>query len=161
MELEGKISVVMPAQSGVSQSTGNQWMSQEYVMAYYWFPNQTQPSYIVMRAFGEDRIKQFNLQPNDEVKVRFHIEAHEYNGRWFNEIRLDAVTFVGASAAKNPQAIPPLQPANQPTGGANSQQGGQQATQGNQGAQPAPFPPQVDQNGNPINKEGGDDDLPF
>ena len=83
MELEGKISVVMPAASGVSQSTGNQWMSQEYVMAYYWFPNQTNPSYIVMRVFGEDRIKQFNLQPNDEVRVRFHIEAHEYNGRWF------------------------------------------------------------------------------
>lgn len=155
MELEGKITVVMPAQSGVSQSTGNQWMSQEYVMAYYWFPNQTQPSYIVMRAFGEDRIKQFNLQPNDEVKVRFHIEAHEYNGRWFNEIRLDNVTFVGVSAYKNQQ------PANQPAQGANGQQGGQQATQGNQGAQPAPFPPQVDQNGNPINKEGGDDDLPF
>lgn len=156
MELEGKISVVMPAQSGVSQSTGNQWMSQEYVMAYYWYPNQTQPSYIVMRAFGEDRIKQFNLQPNDEVKVRFHIEAHEYNGRWFNETRLDAVTFVGASASKNPQ------PTNQPQQGANGQQGGQQATQGNQGAQPAPFPPQTDANGNPINKEGEKgDDLPF
>ena len=108
MELEGKISVVMPATSGVSQSTGNQWMSQEYVMAYYWFPNQTNPSFIVLRAFGEDRIKQFNLQPNDEVRVRYHIEAHEYNGRWFNEIRLDAVTFVGASASKNQQ------PANQP-----------------------------------------------
>lgn len=145
----------MPAQSGISQSTGNQWMSQEYVMAYYWFPNQTQPSYIVMRAFGEDRIKQFNLQVNDEVRVRFHIEAHEYNGRWFNEVRIDGVTFIGASAYKNPQ------PANQPAQGANGQQGGQQATQGNQGAQPAPFPPQVDQNGNPINKEGGDDDLPF
>ena len=147
--------MVMPAMSGVSQSTGNPWMSQEYVMAYYWFPNQTNPSYIVMRVFGEDKIKQFNLQPNDEVRVRFHIEAHEYNGRWFNETRLDAVTFIGASASKNPQ------PANQPAGGANGQQGGQQATQGNQGAQPAPFPPQVDQNGNPINKEGGDDDLPF
>lgn len=109
MELEGKISVVMPATSGVSQSTGNQWMSQEYVMAYYWFPNQTNPSFIVLRAFGEDRIKQFNLQPNDEVRVRYHIEAHEYNGRWFNEIRLDAVTFVGASASKNQQ------PANQPS----------------------------------------------
>ena len=108
MELEGKISVVMPATSGVSQSTGNQWMSQEYVMAYYWFPNQTNPSFIVLRAFGEDRIKQFNLQPNDEVRVRYHIEAHEYNGRWFNEIRLDAVTSVGASASKNKQ------PANQP-----------------------------------------------
>lgn len=156
MELEGKISVVMPAQSGVSQSKGNQWMSQEYVMAYYWFPNQTQPSYIVMRAFGEDRIKQFNLQPNDEVKVRFHIEAHEYNGRWFNETRLDAVTFVGASASKNQQ------PANQPQQGANGQQVGQQPAQANQGQQAAPFPPQVDKNGNPINPiNTNDNDLPF
>ena len=139
MELEGKISVVMPAASGVSQSTGNQWMSQEYVMAYYWFPNQPNPSFIVMRVFGEDRIKQFNLQENDEVRVRFHIEAHEYNGRWFNETRLDAVTFVGASASKNQQ------PAQQ----ANTQAAGQQQ------AQQAPLPP--------LSTEGGqdDDDLPF
>ena len=110
MELEGKISVVMPAQSGVSQRTGNPWMSQEYVLAYYWFPNQTQASYIVMRVFGEDRIKQFNLQPNDEVKVRFHCEAHETNGRWYNELRIDGVTFVGASAGKN-QQVAQQQPA--------------------------------------------------
>jgi len=153
MELEGKISVVMPALSGVSQSTGNQWMSQEYVMAYYWFPNQTNPSYIVMRVFGEDRIKQFNLQPNDEVRVRFHIEAHEYNGRWFNETRLDAVTFVGASASKNQQ------PANQPSQQAIPTPGEQQTAQANQGQQKAPFPPKVDENGNPINPNKND--LPF
>ncbi|MEE1145627.1 MAG: DUF3127 domain-containing protein [Bacteroidaceae bacterium] len=145
MELEGKISVVMPATSGVSQSTGNQWMSQEYVMAYYWFPNQTNPSFIVLRAFGEDRIKQFNLQPNDEVRVRYHIEAHEYNGRWFNEIRLDAVTFVGASASKNQQ------PANQPaqaaqTAAVDNQQANQPAE-----AQKAADGEQKDKN----------DDLPF
>lgn len=112
MELEAKVSVVMPAASGVSQSTGNPWMSQEYVLAYFWYPNQTNASYIVMRVFGEERIKQFNLQPNDEVRVRFHIEAHEYNGRWFNETRLDAVTFVGASAWKNQQWQQPGQQAN-------------------------------------------------
>lgn len=139
--------------SGVSQSTGNQWMSQEYVMAYYWFPNQTNPSYIVMRVFGEDRIKQFNLQPNDEVRVRFHIEAHEYNGRWFNETRLDAVTFVGASASKN------TQPANQPAQQAIPIPGEQQTAQASQGQQKAPFPPKVDENGNPINPDKND--LPF
>ena len=103
MELEARVSVVLPAMSGVSQATGNQWMSQEYVMEYYWFPNQTTPSYIVMRVFGEERIKKFNLQPNDEVKVRFHAEAHESNGRWYNELRIDGVTFVGASSGKNQQ----------------------------------------------------------
>ena len=152
MELEGKISVVMPALSGVSQSTGNSWMSQEYVMAYYWFPNQTNPSFIVLRVFGEDRIKQFNLQQNDEVRVRFHIEAHEYNGRWFNETRLDAVTFVGASSSKNQQ------PLNQPAQQTNTQASGQQQAQQNQGQQGSPFPPKVDKNGNPIDPN---DDLPF
>jgi hypothetical protein len=153
MELEGKISVVMPAASGVSQSTGNQWMSQEYVMAYYWFPNQTEPSYIVMRVFGEEKIKKFNLQPNDEVRVRFHIEAHEYNGRWFNETRLDAVTFMGASASKNQQ------PANQPAQQANTQAAGQQQAQQDQSQQEAQIPPKVD-NGNPVNNDENDD-LPF
>lgn len=104
MELEGKISVVMPANSGVSKATGNPWMSQEYVIQYYWFPNQTQPSFIVMRVFGEEKIKKFNLQTNDEVKVRFHCDAHENNGRWYNELRIDGVTFVGASAYKNQQS---------------------------------------------------------
>lgn len=138
MELEGKITVVMPAQSGVSQSTGNQWMSQEYVMAYYWFPNQTNPSYIVMRVFGEDRIKQFNPQPNDEVRVRFHVEAHEYQGRWFNEIRLDAVTFIGASAAKNPQVLPPA-PAAQPANQGTEQSGSQPQNQGGKKNDGLPF----------------------
>ena len=131
MELEGRIAVVMPARSGVSQRTGNSWMSQEYVLAYYWFPNQTQASYIVMSVFGEDRIKKFNVQPNDEVKVRFHAEAHESNGRWYNELRIDGVTFVGASAGKNQT----MQQAGQQTGqqaaadaaGTVAQAGGNQA----------------------------------
>ena len=143
MELEGKISVVMPAQSGVSQRTGNPWMSQEYVMQYYWFPNQTQPSYIVLRVFGEDRIKQFNLQPNDEVKVRFHCEAHENNGRWYNELRIDGVTFVGASAVKNQQGVQqPAQPSNDGQAN-NNQQPQQNAATGDE------------------NQGGDDDDLPF
>jgi hypothetical protein len=103
MELEGRIIKVMPAQSGISQRTGNAWKSQEYVFEYFYFPNQTIPTKVVMRVFGEDRINRFNLEANDEVKVRYHFDAHEVNGRWFNEIQIDGVTFVGASASKNQQ----------------------------------------------------------
>lgn len=105
MELEGRISVVMPVNSGVSQRNGNSWKSQEFILEYYWFPNQVEPSHMVMRVFGEEKINKFNLQPNDNVKVRFHLEAHEYNGRWYNEsAQVLDVTFVGASAGKNNQA---------------------------------------------------------
>lgn len=141
MELEARVSVVLPAMSGISQTTGNQWMSQEYVFEYFWFPNQSTPSRIVMKVFGEDKIKQFNLQPYDEVKVRFHIEAHEYNGRWFNETRIDGVTFVGASASKN------------------AQQAGAQAA-----GQQQPFPQQAEQSApsdDAKEQEENDGDAPF
>ena len=83
MELTGKIIAVLPAAQGVSQRTGNPWMSQEYVVEV---PGQY-PRKCVFRLFGEDRIKQFNIQSGEELTVSFDIDAHEYNGRWFNEIR--------------------------------------------------------------------------
>lgn len=113
MELEGRIVKVLPEQSGTSQRTGDTWKSQEYLIGHHYYPNQTQESLVVMRVFGEDRIKKFNLEVYDEVRVRYHFEAHEYNGRYFNEIRLDGVTFVGKSAHKNEQ---PQQPAGETAG---------------------------------------------
>ena len=83
MELTGRVIAVLPANSGVSQRTGNSWMSQEYVIEV---PGQY-PRKCLFRIFGEDRIKQFNIQMNEDITVQFDIDAHEYNGRWFNEIR--------------------------------------------------------------------------
>ena len=103
MEQTGTIIAVMPAQSGTSQRTGNQWMSQEYVLEV---PGQY-PKKMVFRIFGEDRIKQFNLHQGEQnVTVQFDIDAHEYNGRWFNEIRAYNVIrpYVGQPA---PQAAAP------------------------------------------------------
>ena len=98
MELEGKIEVVLKPKSGVSQR--GPWKSQVVVMKYCWFPNQQYPSEIVLSIFGEERIDRWNLEVNDEVKVRYHAEAREYNGQWYGENRLDALTFIGASAQK-------------------------------------------------------------
>ena len=136
MEVTGKIRAILPAQSGVSQRTGNTWMSQEYVMDYFWWPNQTQPSQMLFKVFGEDRIKQWHLQLNDEVKIIFHIVAHEYDGRWFNEVGCTNVQKVGASAQQ------PAQPSNEQQMDNNPQP--QQNTPTGEG-----------------NAEGGDDDLPF
>ena len=83
MEITGKIIAVLPANSGTSARTGNPWMSQEYVIEV---PGQY-PKKCVFRIFGEDRIKQFNIQQGEDLTVSFDIDAHEYNGRWFNQIR--------------------------------------------------------------------------
>lgn len=102
MELEGKIEIVLKPKTGVSQR--GPWKSQIVVMKYFWFPNQQYPSEIVLSIFGEEKIDRWNLEVNDEVKIRYHAEAREFNGQWYGENRLDALTFIGASAQKQ-QAI--------------------------------------------------------
>ena len=101
MELTGKIIAVLPANSGVSQRTGNAWMSQEYVIEV---PGQF-PRKCVFRLFGEDRIKQFNIQNGEELTIQFDIDAHEYNGRWFNEIRAYNVIRGGGAAVAGAGAV--------------------------------------------------------
>lgn len=137
MELTGRIIAVLPANSGVSARTGNPWMSQEYVIEV---PGQY-PRKCVFRIFGEDRIKQFNIQMNEDVTVSFDIDAHEYNGRWFNEIR--AYNVVRGQAA--PMAGAPM---GAPVGASPFAPAADAAT--------SPFPPAQE----PAS-EGSADDLPF
>ena len=101
MEIQGKIRLVMEPQSGISARTGNPWMSQDVVIDYHWWPNQQEASQLVARIFGEEKVKKWNLQPGDEVSVRYHAEGREYNGRWYGENRIDGLTFVGNYAYKN------------------------------------------------------------
>jgi hypothetical protein len=132
MELTGKIIAVLPAQSGVSARTGNNWMSQDYVIE---IPGQY-PKKCLFRIFGEDRIKQFNIQQGEDLTVQFDIDAHEFNGRWFNDIRAyNIIRGQVAPAAAAPQASP-FPPADGAT---------------------APFPPAQE----PASEGGSADDLPF
>ena len=61
MEITGKIIAVLQANSGVSARTGNPWMSQEYVIETH----DQYPRKCCFRVFGEDKIKQFNIQSGD------------------------------------------------------------------------------------------------
>ena len=83
MELTGKIIAVMEARGGTSARTGNSWMVQEYVIEV---PGQF-PKRCAFSIFGEDRIKQFNIQNGEDLTIQFDIDAKEYNGRWYNDVR--------------------------------------------------------------------------
>ena len=80
MELQGKIIVVLPERSGISQR-GNQWRSISYVL-------ETQEQYPKKLAFDvtNDKIDQLNIQLGEILTVQFDINAREYNGRWFNSV---------------------------------------------------------------------------
>ena len=111
MELTGKCIAVLPARSGVSQKTGNSWMSQEYVLEV---PGQY-PKRMVFNVFGEDRIKQFNVQLGYTYKIEFDIDAHEHQGRWFNSVNAYNATCMDVVQPQPQEAVAtqPSQPAQQ------------------------------------------------
>lgn len=73
----------MQPREGVSK-TGTQWKVQEYVL------EETSGQYqrkIAFEVFGEDKIKQLNIQQGVEYRISFDIDAREWNGRYFNSVR--------------------------------------------------------------------------
>ena len=150
MDLTGTIIAVMPAQSGTSSRTGNPWMSQEYVLE---IPG-SYPKRMVFRIFGEHRIKQFNIKQGEQnITIRFDIDAHEYNNRWFNEIRCYNVLRPAVQQPYQQSYAPQAQPS------AASPQPSQSPFPPAQ--QAMPFPPQVDAQGRPVQQGSDPDDLPF
>lgn len=137
VKLTGRIAEVFPAQSGTSQRTGNQWMSQDYLFEFFTWSGAQNPNRLVVRIFGEDNIKRHNLQQyEDNVTLTLRLDASKTKegDRWFNEVRVTNVERVGQ---QQPAQAPTVQ---QPT---NSPQPQQNAPQGGE------------------NQEGGGDGLPF
>lgn len=146
MEIEGKIIAILEPREGVS-ARGTQWKSQDFVIETH----EQYPKKCCFNVFGAEKIQLFNIQGGEELRVSFDIDAHEYQGRWFNSIRAWKVERIDPNAAAmaaqpammgepapypQPQAAPT--PAAQPTNTPAA----------------APFPPQQD-------GEGSQDDLPF
>lgn len=102
MELTGKIIAVLPERGGTSTRTGNTWKSQEFVIETI---NEQYPRKCVFTVFGEDRLSQMNIQLNEILTVSFDIDAHEYNGRWFNDIR---AWKVDRQQAQQPMGVNPM-----------------------------------------------------
>lgn len=99
MEIQGIILAVLPPREGTSDR--GPWKSQEYVIETH----EQYPKKMVFNVFGADRIEQFSIKLNEEVKVSFDIDAHEYNGRWFNSIRAWSVQRVGNVSVQPTQAM--------------------------------------------------------
>ena len=113
MEIQGKIIAVLPERSGVSAR--GEWKSQTYVIE----TQEQYPKKMAFDVFGSDRIANFGIQLGEVINVSFDIDAHEYQGRYFNQIRAWNVTKVSQQATAQARAgvgqqsapyIPPAQP---------------------------------------------------
>ena len=115
MDLSGKIIAILEARSGVARASGNSWMTQEFVI-------ETQDQYpkkMMFSIFGEDKIKQAAINLGDIIKVYFDIDAREFNGRWYSDIRawkVERDQAAQAAPAPQPQAAPAPQAPSEPFG---------------------------------------------
>ena len=137
MEFQGRIEKLLPIRQGVSQRTGNEWKSLPFIFEYFEHDSDRYADSVMLETFDEKVIN--NLQEGMEVRCGFGHRTREYTKddktMIINDIRLYKIECVRKA---NNQPAPAPQPA------------------------AAPFPPQVDSNGNPINNQGGEtDDLPF
>lgn len=134
MEISGKIIWASEPRSGVSQRTGSAWKSQDFVIETH----EQYPKRCVFGVFGEDRLKEFNINVGDELTVSFDIDAHEYQGRWFNNLRAWRVQRGAAPQVGQPDMSAQQVVAPQPAAPVNAQPMGSVAP-----------------------SEGTDEDLPF
>ena len=131
MEIQGKIIAVLPERSGVSAR--GEWKAGTYVLETH----DQYPRKLAFDVFGADRLQQFAIKAGEELLVSFDLDAHEYQGRWYNSVRAWNVQRVDSAAvqAAAPVSVAPIAET-APAGGAQ-----------------APFPPAPDGEST--------DDLPF
>ncbi len=111
MEVTGKIIVVCPLQSG--EGAKGPWKSQDYVIEYY-EPGSQYSRKMVFNVFGEN-IDKFAIQEGQEYTVSVDIDAREWQGRWFSNIRAWRVMSPQNAQQQAPQQAPIGSPA-MPTG---------------------------------------------
>ena len=138
MEIQGKVIAVLPERSGVSAR--GEWKSQTLVIE----TQEQYPKKMAFDVFGADRLAQFNIQSGEVINVSFDIDAHEYQGRYFNQIRAWNVTKVSQQAAQQAMAS-----------SANA------AGVANPTNQQNLFPPEQQSAQQQAQQRGNSDDLPF
>ncbi len=96
MDITGKIIAALESRSGTSKANGNPWKIQEFVLETV---GEQYPKKMMFSIFGEDKIQQAAINVGDVVTVSFDINAREFNGRWYNDIRAWRVSHDTAQAA--------------------------------------------------------------
>lgn len=107
MEINGKIIQVFPTKSGVSAKTGKEWASQDAVLE---IPGQY-VRHMLFTIFGEENIQRVGLYVGANVNVSFDIDAHEYQGKYYNSIK--AYSVVHMDEEQKPEAKQPAHPTRQ------------------------------------------------
>ena len=86
MEFKGRIYKVLDEQSGTNRE-GNPWRRLEFIFEYFENENDRYSDKVVLSIMN-DRIEQYKPQENDNVPIGFSPNVREYQGWWYNELRV-------------------------------------------------------------------------
>lgn len=120
MEVTGILVKRIAIREGVSQRNGQPWKIGEYLVE---IPGQY-PRHINFRVSDGQvgRLARFDSLIGKMVTVSFDIDAHEHEGRWFNEISAWGVIEYITTDTRHANMAAAAQAQNQPSQGANVQQ---------------------------------------
>ena len=137
MEFTGQIIKVFEPRSGVSERTGNEWKTEGFIFEFK--EHETDPWHdkVYLETFDENIM--VNLVEGAVAKIGFRHNTRDYNGRAYNDVRMNSFSLVGK----------PMSGAQQPAGGNNNGQ-----------INNNPQPQQNAATGGE-NQGGDNDDLPF
>lgn len=118
MEFKGRIQKVFPIQSGKS-ARGTEWSRQDFIFEYFEHETDRWSDKVLLSAMNE-RISEYDLHEEDVVVVGFGHSVREYQGKYFNEVRLYKLEKVKAvessqTAQKAPQSTQQVVVEQQPT----------------------------------------------
>jgi len=109
MKFQGRIYKVFPVQTGTSSR--GEWMKQDFIFEYFEQPSDRYADRVLLSVMN-DRIKEYDLHEGDEVIIGFGHNTREYQGRYFNDVRMyhfEKVVRKDATAQPQPTENKPTQ----------------------------------------------------
>jgi hypothetical protein len=112
MILEGKVIKCIGIKEGTSQA-GREWKLASYLIDTT--TNEQYPKQVAVEVFGEDRINELSLIPDEQVKLNVEIESREFNGKWYTSVRAwgraedEQTTQPSAQPQKQPVTTQPVE----------------------------------------------------
>lgn len=77
----GRVIAIMDERSGISKN-GSTWREREYVIKE---DADKYPKTICVKVKGEN-IGKFNIQLGETITAHINIDAHDWQGKWYNEV---------------------------------------------------------------------------
>ncbi len=114
MKFQGRVKKMLPLRSGVSQRTGNEWKALPFIFEYFENPTDHYPESVVLETYDTKVIE--GLKEGMEIVVGFGHRTREFEGRWYNELRIYSLESVARAQNAATQAAKPAEPNNNPPG---------------------------------------------